>query len=82
MIRLHIICTQVRKNESNSVVFNNVENGSVALNLIHIYEFFELVIHCNRSPSLYRGYYMSAYVLLNLLSKLGKRDKIRGLPSI
>ena len=24
---------------------------------------------------------MSAYVLLNLLNKLGKRDKMRGLPS-
>ena len=26
--------------------------------------------------------YMSAHVLLNLLNKLGKRDKMRGLPSI
>ena len=25
---------------------------------------------------------MSAYVLLNLLNKFGKRDKMRGLPSI
>ena len=25
---------------------------------------------------------MSDYVLLNLLNKLGKRDKMRGLPSI
>ena len=25
---------------------------------------------------------MSAYVLLNLLNELGKRDKMRGLPSI
>ena len=29
-----------------------------------------------------RGSYMRAHVLLNLLSKLGKRDKIQGLPSI
>ena len=29
-----------------------------------------------------RGSYMSAHVLLNLLSELGKRDKMRGLPSI
>ena len=29
-----------------------------------------------------RGSYMSAHVLLNLLSELGKIDKIRGLPSI
>ena len=30
----------------------------------------------------HRGSYMSAYVLLNLLNELGKRDKMRGLPSI
>ena len=29
-----------------------------------------------------RGSYMSAHVLLNLLNKLGKRDKMRCLPSI
>ena len=29
-----------------------------------------------------RGSYMSAHVLLNLLNELGKRDKLRGLPSI
>ena len=32
---------------------------------------------------LYRGSLnLSAYVLLNLLNKLGKSDKMRGLPSI
>ena len=31
---------------------------------------------------LYRGSYMSAHVLFNLLNELGKRDKMRGLPSI
>ena len=31
---------------------------------------------------LYRGSYMKAHVLLILLNKLGKRDKMRGLPSI
>ena len=30
----------------------------------------------------YRGSYMGVHVLLNLLNELGKRDKIRGLPSI
>ena len=29
-----------------------------------------------------RGSYMSAHALLNLLYKLGKRDKMRGLPGI
>ena len=31
---------------------------------------------------MHRGSSMSAHVLLNLLSKLGKRDIMRGLPSI
>ena len=31
---------------------------------------------------IYRGSYMSAHVLLNLLNELRKRDKMRGLPSI
>ena len=31
---------------------------------------------------IYRGSYMSAHVLLNLLNELGKRDKMRGLSSI
>ena len=30
---------------------------------------------------IYRGSYMSDHVLLNLLNELGKRDKMRGLPS-
>ena len=29
-----------------------------------------------------RGSYVRAHVLLNLLNELGKRDKMRGLPSI
>ena len=29
-----------------------------------------------------RGSYTSAHVLLNLLNELGKRDQMRGLPSI
>ena len=31
---------------------------------------------------IYRGPYMSTHVLFNLLNELGKRDKMRGLPSI
>ena len=37
---------------------------------------------CLQVYSIYRGSYMSAHVLLNLLNELGKRDKMRGLPSI
>ena len=47
-----------------------MESGGICCNL------FDLVC------ALYRGSYMSAHVLLNLLNKLGKRDKMRGLPSI
>ena len=31
---------------------------------------------------MYRGSYISAHILLNLLNELGKRDKMLGLPSI
>ena len=31
---------------------------------------------------LYRGSYMSAQLLLNLLNELGKKDNMRGMPSV
>ena len=43
---------------------------------------------CGRLSSIFfaheinRGSYMSAHILLNLLNELGKRDKMRGLPSL
>ena len=37
---------------------------------------------CNLKHNEYRGSYISAHVLLNLLNELGKRNKMRGLPSI
>ena len=37
---------------------------------------------CKNPSTVYRGSYMSAHVLLNLLNELGKRYKMRGLPSI
>ena len=36
----------------------------------------------NEHSHTHRGSYMSARVLMNLLNELGKRDKMRGLPSI
>ena len=33
-------------------------------------------------PPVHRGSYMGAHVLMNLLNELGKRDEMRGLPSI
>ena len=35
-----------------------------------------------KGNSVYRGSYMSAHVLLNVLNEFGKRDKMRGLPGI
>ena len=40
-----------------------------------------ITVFCS-AENLNRGSYMSAHVLLNLLNELGKRDKMRGLPSI
>ena len=44
----------------------------------------EVMEHLKNKECTYinRGSYMSAHVLLNLLNELGKRDKMRGLPSI
>ena len=36
----------------------------------------------NRLYIVYRGSYISAHVLLNLLNELGKRDKMRGFASV
>ena len=38
-------------------------------------------LHCFQNW-IYRGSYMSAHVLLNLLNELGKSDEMRGLQSI
>ena len=43
---------------------------------------YHQVSHSLSRHSRYIGSYMSAHVLLNLLNKLGKRDKMRGLPNI
>ena len=45
-------------------------------------EFFPEIRILSLNNHIYRGSYMSAHVLLNLLNELGKRDKMRGLPSI
>ena len=46
--------------------------------LVHLVVLFLCLAFCG----VYRGSYMSAHVLLNFLNELGKRDKMRGLPSI
>ena len=44
--------------------------------------FISRIVLSMTQPPPHRGSYMSAHVLLNLLNELGKRDKMRGLPSI
>ena len=41
-----------------------------------------MITVCHKVISLYKGSFVSAHFLLNLLNELGKRDKMRGLPSI
>ena len=53
-------------------------NTTTYLQLFHLDECCLLVY----GESSHRGSYMSAHVLLNLFKKLGKRDKMPGLPSI
>ena len=40
------------------------------------------IMPANIRVHVYRGYYMSAHALLNLLNELRKRDKMRGLSCI
>ena len=47
-----------------------------------MHEEFGLTWNHSNNKLGHRGSYMSALVLLNLLNELGKRDKMRGLPSI
>ena len=57
----------------------------IMIHLLHIYVHLKIpVIFQSISiiKIIYEGSYRSAYVLLNLLNDLGKRDKMRGLPSI
>ena len=44
--------------------------------------FLSSIVQFCHNTVIYRGSYMIAHVLLNLLNELGKRDKMRGLPSI
>ena len=41
-----------------------------------------LCVYGSLFDHIYRGSYMRAHVLLNLLNELGKRDQMRGLSSI
>ena len=55
----------------------------VSSKLLHTCNHFQLTkkIKCALAQE-NRGSYMSAHVLLNLLHKFVKRDKMRGLPTI
>ena len=45
--------------------------------------FYSIIPNNNsKENNIHRGSYMSAHVLLNLLNEFGKRDKMRGLPSV
>ena len=52
------------------------------LKLIHTIPINTKTFTIGNMFELYRGPYMSAQVLLNLLNELEKRDQMRGLPSI
>ena len=41
-----------------------------------------VILVCVCYHCIYRGFYISAHVLLNLLNELRKRDKMQGLSSI
>ena len=49
---------------------------------LHYDRVLTIASHLFLTDAISRESYMSAHVLLNLLNKLRKRDKMRGLPSI
>ena len=59
---------------------DNLVQPGLGILLALQYELQYLLFHVGLK--LNTGSYMSAHVLLNLLNELGKRDKMRGLPSI
>ena len=59
--------------ENRVQIVSNIMNGAFCSS-------GDLCMH--HEYTLYRGSYMSAHVLLNLLKELGNRGKMRGLPSI
>ena len=50
----------------------------IGLEMLHRH----IMFYFSKKKGTNRESYMSAHVLLNLLNELGKRDKMRGLPSI
>ena len=74
--------TYVRSSIYPYFVYVNCEGSDESAHL-HASSLLTDVISIEIScTGLNRGSYMSAHVLLNLLNELGKRDKMRGLPSI
>ena len=57
-----------------------VQNQVLYQNKLYYFCFNDIKRQIKRQ--IHRGSYRSAHVLLNLLNELGKRDKMRGLPSI
>ena len=70
------MCNRVsrfRQSTENDAIFQSWTGTGLFMYLILI-----LFIYC----FIHRGSYTSTHVLLNLLSELGERDQMRGLPSI
>ena len=80
--------SEVYKVSTNSSLFKVMTSLATAMLIICTDRNATILSECNidrrlfRDKIINRGSYMSAHVLLNLLNELGKRDKMRGLPSI
>ena len=77
---IHIRCSdKFTKGDSTKIPVNPVE---VKLSFHHPPEFVWIKLDADGKRIIYRGSYMSAHALLNLLNKLRKSDKMRGKPRI
>ena len=73
-----------KRQRYDSFVTENIDEKSLLINILMFIPITQNKL--NQIPvfseKIDRGSYMRAHVLLNLLSELWKRDKMRGLPSI
>ena len=72
-----------RRNCTVSIIYpSKIQGVNVDIGVTAEQPVVEAEIGLTDKVVLHRGSYMSPHVLLNLLNELGKRDKMRGLPSI
>ena len=80
--RLRMKYKRTNKNMQDLLIKFDWTEPNMKIHVPKVYNTLSFVELSKKLERINRGSYMSAHVLLNLLNELGKRDKMRGLPSI